>query len=219
MVFARRVLSAVENLAPIAVLFIAFVCGVLLLLGAFAGHVDAFTASETKRLFGYVKEINWGLNYVLPIPVALFFCTAAINSISPTIGSLARSRMVVTQNGTAVDHGTLVESWRRYGQSGVLAASCLGAVGILVSAYEWVTVCLVPAIRMNTLGLQPGWNIAWSSVEHRASPLYCVIFGFLAFFAQAAVAVGFLFFCHPSSHFRNVDLRLHEGRNERRIVS
>jgi hypothetical protein len=45
---------------------------VLLLLGAFAAHLDAFAASDTGRLFGYVKEINWGLNYVLPIPVALF---------------------------------------------------------------------------------------------------------------------------------------------------
>lgn len=48
MAFAKRVLSAVENLAPIAVLFVAFIYGVLLLLGAFAGHLDAFTASDTS---------------------------------------------------------------------------------------------------------------------------------------------------------------------------
>jgi len=192
--FREQVLSTIENLAPIAVLFVAFIYGVLLLLGAFAGHLDAFTASDTRRLFGYVKEINWGLNYVLPIPVALFFSTAAINSINSTIGSLARSRMVVTQSGEAVDHDTLVESWRRYGQTGVLAASFLGLVAMLVSAYEWVTVCLLPAIRMNTLGLQPGWNIAWNSIEQRATPLSCVIFGVFAFIAQALVAVEFLFF-------------------------
>ena len=102
--------------------------------------------------------------------------------------------MVVTHPGTAVDHATLVESWRRYGQSGIVAASCLGSIAIAVSAYEYVTVCLLPAVRVSTLGLQPGWNIAWSSVEHNASPLSCAIFGLFAFVAQAAVAVGFLFF-------------------------
>jgi hypothetical protein len=194
MPFAKRVLSTVEGLAPIAVLFSVFVYGVLLLLAAFAAHLDVFTNPGDSRLFGYVREINWGLNYVLPIPVALFFSTATINSITSTIGALARARMIVTETGSVIDEDALLESWQRYGSHGVLAASLLSIIGLLVSGYEWVTACLVPALYHRTYHLLPGWNIAWNSMERSASAISCAIFGFFAFAAQAAVVAALLLF-------------------------
>jgi hypothetical protein len=191
---ARRVLTRIEALSPIVVLFVAFVCGVLLILGAFALHLNAFTDSVSSRQFGYVKEINWGFNYVLIIPVALFFAAATMNSINTVITGLSRSHMLVTKAGIAIDEANILESWRACGRSGVVAAAVLSLIGILVSGYEWLSVCLLPAIHHSTKELMPGWNIAWSSLEGAAKPVGCAVFGFAAYTAQAAVATAFLFF-------------------------
>ena len=193
MSIAKRALSTIEGLAPIAILYSAFIYGVLLLLAAFALHLDVFTDPGSNRLFGFVREVNWGFNYVLIIPVALFFATATINAINSTIGDLARSHMVVGKAGP-LDEGSLLESWHRYGQSGLLAAAGFSIIAVLVSGYEWVTCCLLPAIHHKTYDLAPGWNIGWHSVEQAARPVSCALFGFFAFTAQAAVAVFFLLF-------------------------
>src|SRR5579863_6318768 len=194
MSIAKRAVRWIENLAPIAVFFSFFIGGVLLLLLAIGAHLDAFTVSGSVRVFGYVREINWGLNYILFIPIALFFAAATINSIPSAIDGLSRSRMVISKVVVPEDRDTLLASWHTYGSQAMIITVCLSSMGILVSAFQWFSVCLLPALSQSAGKLAPGWNIAWHATDPTATRWGCALFGILAYIMQAGVAVGFLTF-------------------------
>jgi len=174
--------------------------GLITMMISFVAHTNAVTDTRTEKLFGYLYEINWGVNFILVIPVAVYFCTAAINGMSQVITELGQARMIVRDDGTAASAEEIRNSWYSYGHRALQAAVVLGAVAVIASLLEWWRDCIrplaytslasIPAMSMPT----SGWNLAALLSGGQVSPRGVAAFGLLAFAGQAAVATAFLAF-------------------------
>jgi hypothetical protein len=76
---SKGILSALENVPPPLVAASGLLVGVLLILGSILAHTDKAVFSQIGKTLGYFYEINWSVNYVLVIPVALYFCASVLN--------------------------------------------------------------------------------------------------------------------------------------------
>jgi hypothetical protein len=76
---------------------------VLLIVGSVVSHTSKAVFSQIGKTLGYFYEVNWSVNYVVAIPIALYFCASAMNAIRHVIAELAKSNMIVGANGQPRD--------------------------------------------------------------------------------------------------------------------
>jgi hypothetical protein len=184
---------------PPALSFAAFCfIGLVTLLLSFVAQTNAVVDPRTNKLFGYLYEINWAVNYVLIIPVAVYFCTAAINGMSQVITELAQARMIVRDDGVAASADDIKGSWDSYAGPALYAAGLLGIIATIASMIEWWVDCVHPLSYTSLASipptLAPGWNLTSLLSKGQASRLGVAAFGLVAFAGQAAVATAFLSF-------------------------
>jgi hypothetical protein len=91
--------SSLENVPPALVAALALLTGVLLIIGSVLSHTNKAVFSQIGKTLGYFYEVNWSVNYVVAIPVALYFCASAMNAIRHVIGELSKSKMIVGSDG------------------------------------------------------------------------------------------------------------------------
>ena len=90
---APGLLSSFENVPPTLVAALALLTGVLLIIGSVLSYTSKALFSQIGKTLGYFYEVNWSVNYVVAIPVALYFCASAMNAIRHVIGELSKSKM------------------------------------------------------------------------------------------------------------------------------
>lgn len=188
-----------ESLPPVLSFAAAFVFGLLLLLASFIFGVNFVIDSATQKSYGYIYEINWGLNYVVFVPVALYFATATLNSIHQTIIRIADSRMILTDAGKPLDRLELRAKWHAYGRRAIKVWLVLCTIVLLAVIVEWWRACVWP-LHLN-FGLVaeanrpvPGWNIAPHLSGLQISPVATATFGVLAYLGEAILVMCFLLF-------------------------
>jgi len=197
--FFVRFLGRLESFPPNIVMAAFFFVGLLLMLGSFVLGLSSVVDMSTGKEYGYVYEINWGFNYVVLVPIAVYFCTAALNSIHQTIIKVADSRMIVTENGELLDRSSLNPSWQGYGRRAIQVWFVLVfLVGIAVGA-EWWHSCIFPLhlTEAQLLAFKtefPGWTLSPYFSHGQIHPFTTVAFGAFAFCAEGAVASVFLLF-------------------------
>jgi hypothetical protein len=189
-------LKSVESLPPVLALAFFFFFGMLLMLGSFAAHLNAVTDTSSGKKFGYVYEINWAVNYIVFVPIALYFCIAALNSIHQTITRIADCGMVVNPRGETVNKLRLSDEWQVYGRRAIQSWLVATLIVVIAVAAEWWQVCAVPIFtKMDyTRTASTGWTLAPHLSGGQISSSATLVFGAFAFLAEATVVSAFLLF-------------------------
>src|SRR5580698_10554056 len=65
--------KTMQNIPPVLVLFLSLLIGVAMALTSAAVHVSVASFADPAKQLGYFSEINWSLNFILFVPLALFF--------------------------------------------------------------------------------------------------------------------------------------------------
>jgi len=179
---------------------LALLTGVLLIVGSVLSHTNKATFSQIGKTLGYFYEVNWSVNYVVAIPIALYFCASAMNAIRHVIAELAKNKMIVGANGKPRDRVYLLNDWHRLVKRFLYVGLVLALLAIAISWREWFqNFAYDPALGVKTVmaqtGLLPGWNLA-PTVNGQQFFRQAKMFGFFAFTVQGLVA-GFyiLFIC------------------------
>jgi hypothetical protein len=190
--------SSIENIPPALVAAISMLAGVLLLVGSVAAHANKAVFSGMDKTLGYFYEVNWSVNYVVAIPVALYFCASGLNTIRSVIGNISRAGMIVGPDGAGRDCAYLLEDWHKVLKRFVYVGIVLALVAIGISWREWFQDFsydphLDSAAVMKLTGLLPGWNLA-PTVNGTQFFRAARVFGFLAFTMQGLVASCYILF-------------------------
>jgi hypothetical protein len=85
-------LAWLEDTPPIAIAGVTILVGVLLMFGSLVTRVNSFSAQG--KLYGYWYAVNWSLNYVLVIPIAIYFAANTFDCIRELISTLVASGMI-----------------------------------------------------------------------------------------------------------------------------
>jgi hypothetical protein len=193
------VVKRLESLPPIISFAVAFVFGLVLLLASFVSDLNFVVDPTTQKTYGYIYEINWGLNFVVFVPVALYFATATLNSIHQTIIRVADSRMILTEAGKPLDRLELRVKWHAYARRAIRTWLALSVIVVLAVVAEWWRSCIWP-LHLNFSLLSPikspvpGWNIAPHLSGQQIGPVATVLFGAFAYLGEAALVMCFLLF-------------------------
>lgn len=103
----------IENVPPVLVLGISLLVGVALVLASTACGTNVATFSNPAKQLGYFYEINWSLNYILFVPLALYFFMSSFNRIREAIRDLADAGMIVDGQGRTLPETALQSDWRK----------------------------------------------------------------------------------------------------------
>jgi hypothetical protein len=188
----------IENVPPVLVLGISLLFGVALVLASTACGTSVAIFSEPPKQLGYFYEINWSLNYVLFVPMALYFFTSAFNRIREVIRGLADARMIVDGHGEILTEVALQGDWRKTSDRSVRLGVVLGLTALCASWVEWwldfryPDVPIAEALLRSKLGR--GWNLAPLLQPPPHHIVVAKIFGFAAFTAQGIFAAMYLLF-------------------------
>lgn len=194
-----RIIKRLESFPPVITLAAFFVFGLLLVLGSFVAGLNVVTDHSTGKTYGFIYEINWGLNFVVFVPLALYFCTATLNSVHQTIIKMADCQMIVTQEGNALDRLELSARWHEYGRRAIQVWMVLSVVVLIAVAAEWWHSCISPlhldiphaiAYRMPI----PGWTLAPYLSGSEISPVVTATFGAFAYLGETILASCFILF-------------------------
>jgi hypothetical protein len=187
-----------QNTPPILVLGGALLTGVALALGSTIVHANsAFFAITPPKQLGYYYEINWSLNYVLFVPLALYFFFSSFSALRTTIRDLADSKMIIRADGTALAQDELQSDWQKVNGRAVAVALVLSVIAFIASWVEWWINFNYKLGKMtevlNSTGLGPGWNLApLVNPPYQIAPVKA--FGFFAYTMQGAFASAYLGF-------------------------
>ena len=195
----RRVARRLESFPPIVTLAVFFTFGVLLVLGSFLAHVYAVTDASTGKQFGYIYEINWGLNFIVFVPLALYFCAAALNSVHQTITRISDSRMIVTEEGRTIDRTRLSAEWRGYARRAIQVWLIVTIIVAVAVAVEWWHSSVLP-LSLDWAHVSDsdrpiaGWPVAPHLSGGQVGSTGTLVFGVFAFLAEAAFTSSFVLF-------------------------
>ncbi len=195
---ATDVWSSLENVPPALVAALALLTGVLLIIGSVLSHTNKAVFSQIGKTLGYFYEVNWSVNYVVAIPVALYFCASAMNAIRHVIGELSKSKMIVGSDGEPRDRVYLLNDWHRMLKRFLYVGLVLALLAMAISWREWSLnfaydpTLDIKAVMKNT-GLLPGWNLA-PTVNGSQYFRPAKAFAFFAFTAQGLVASFYILF-------------------------
>jgi len=174
------------------------VVGVALALGSTIVHASSafFPISPPKEL-GYYYEVNWSLNYVLFVPLALYFFFSSFNCLRTTIRDLADSKMIVRPNGDALTEDELQSDWQKISGRAVIVAMVLSMIGFAASWVEWWINFHYKSGNLNyvlnSTHLGPGWNLApLVNPPYKIAPVR--VFGFFAYTMQGVLVSAYLGF-------------------------
>ena len=191
---APPLLATLEDISPIAIAGTAVLIGVLLMFGSLIAGVNSFVA-HGKHL-GYWYGINWSLNFVLVIPLAIYFAANTLVCVRELISNLATSGMIVTPQGVPVPEDEILSDWRKYGTKPLKLALILSAVAFMASWIECYYSFVVVGRHLDEIGQAGGPILSWTLAQYfsHANPVEARLFGFLAFTAQGCTASVFLIF-------------------------
>lgn len=192
---ARRIQAA----PPILSFAIFFILGVLLVLGSFIGQTNFVTDTSSGKEYGFLYEINWAANYIVFIPLALYFCTAALNAIYQTIVRISDSQMIVSENGEPLQKEQLTLAWNKFASYAIQIWFLLTLVILIACGIEWWQACVTPAryvghqLPANNPPI-PGWTLTPYLSGGRVAAVAVYLFGAVAYLAQGIVTAAFLLF-------------------------
>jgi hypothetical protein len=190
----------IENVPPVLVLGISMLVGVVLVLASTPCGTSVAQFHNPDKQLGYFSEINWSLNFIVFVPLAMFFFISSVHRIREIIRDLADARMIVDPNGVALSEAELQSEWRTVLSQAARLGVVLGLIGLFASWVEWwidfryPDVPIAEALLRSKLGR--GWNLAPLLQPPPHHILVAKIFGFAAFTAQGIFAgVYLLFLC------------------------
>lgn len=191
---ATTLLARLEEIPPIAIAGIAVLVGTLLMFGSLIADVNSFEAHG--KLLGYWYSVNWSLNFVLVIPIAIYFAANTFAGIRELISSLVASRMIVRPQGPPLTEPELLDKWHEFGTKPVILGLVLAAIAFLASWIEWYYDFFILGQHLNEIGQQEGPVLSWTLAHYfnGANALGARLFGFAAFTAQGCAASAFLIF-------------------------
>ena len=188
----------IENVPPVLVLGISLLVGVALVLASTACGTNVATFSNPAKQLGYFYEINWSLNYILFVPLALYFFMSSFNRIREAIRDLADAGMIVDGQGRTLPETALQSDWRKTLDRFVRVGVVLGLIGLCASWVEWWLDFRYPDVPIAEALLQSklarGWNLAPLLQPPPHHIVVAKIFGFAAFTAQGIFAAVYLLF-------------------------
>jgi len=188
-----------ETTPPILIFSgLAFV-GICLTLVSMGLHLDSVNFAAVGKRLGYLNEINWSVNFSFVVPVAAFFAFASLNNVSQVVRNLSASKMLIREDGVALNDRDLLEHYHRMAGVAVFVGLLLSVLAFVVSWREWYVDCMFawdPSRGVDgTKDLLMGWNLAPTVPGSQATLSANRVFGFCAFTMQAVAGAVFLLFC------------------------
>ena len=192
--------KTIQNIPPVLVLFLSLMIGVALALSSAAVHVSVASFANPTKQLGYFSEINWSLNFILFVPLALFFFASSFNCIRSVIRDLASAQMIVDANGQPIGEAGLQGDWEKTVSPFLIVGVVLGGIGMIASWIEWwnnfhYTDSPLADVLAKTQ-LAKGWNLAPLSYPPPHHLLAAKIFGLAAYTMQGTIVASyFCFLC------------------------
>jgi hypothetical protein len=109
-----QLLTRLEDTPPIAIAGVAVLVGVLLIFGSLVADVNSFSAKG--KLLGYWYSVNRSLNFVLVIPIAIYFAANTFTCIRELIYGLVTSGMIVRAHGPPLTESEILDNWHEFGR-------------------------------------------------------------------------------------------------------
>lgn len=206
-----------ENVSPHVVLLGAALVGIVLTAASYPVGISSLVYNGKD--VGYWSEINWWLNYILFVPVLLFFCLSTYQAIPRLLAELQLHGMLIDRDGQIASLDKVQNRWH---QTLRIAAKWCTACSILalgICLYEGYLAS--PFLRFATLAEVPppepwkpfwGWGALLNPTN--VSPWANGVFNFLAFLAQASVAAAILSFLIVICAFATFIDKLSRNRKE-----
>jgi hypothetical protein len=188
-------LARLEDIPPIAIAGTAVLIGVLLMFGSLIAGVNSFVDNKGK-LYGYWYSVNWSLNFVLIIPIAIYFAANTFASIRELISSLVGSGMLVRPDGTLLSEREILDNWHEFGTKPLIVGLALSGIAFVASWIEYYYNCFVLGRRLSEIGQSGGPVLSWTLAPYfnGANLFGARLFSFVAFTAQGCAASVFLIF-------------------------
>jgi hypothetical protein len=148
------------------------------------------------RFKGYWWELNWGVNHLAVIPVALFCCSWVLRTVPRQVTRIARAGMAVDGRFTPLSEDALRADWGRYepgpGWLGVIAL-----FAFVTSWGEWLFGCAIPLARPAAAPPAPNLAVGWTAGAlldpGHISVAANLVLGFVAYTAQGLVVTIFCY--------------------------
>ncbi|HSL71867.1 MAG TPA: hypothetical protein VK864_16585 [Longimicrobiales bacterium] len=175
--------------APTA-LIAGVVPGFLLIALSWLAGVDSFLYSNDGVVSqrGYISAVNWSVNFLIMLPLLLFFMVVALQRIPPLCEALARARMVVTRTNEPVSEETILGIFDRQFSRATKYLAGFGLLAVVWSAIEWFQTSLGPVVWKRQVPIN---EIDWAmkaAYDSSANAAANIGFSIIAFVAQAALA-------------------------------
>jgi hypothetical protein len=150
-----------------------------------------------ERIKGYFWELNWGVNHLVIIPVALFCSALVLRQVQIQLPRIAAAHMVVDGHYNPLPESTLREDWNRY-QIGPFWFTTILLLAFSASWWEWFDGSYFPITHSNTsqpLGGRdnPGWTAGALYNPTGIPRLPNLVMSFIAFTAQGFVTTLFCY--------------------------
>ena len=196
----RRFAAFQDSLAAISppTLFVAYLFyAILMILLTVGAGLDAIQVDHGQREKGYWWELNWGLNHLIAIPVALFCSASLLRSIREQVNRLADSQMAVNEKFEAITKDDLVRDWERY-EVGPIWFGVLATLAFAMSYAEWWVGSASPLLSHDpsgppVVGRQFGWTTGAMLDPQNVARGPNVLLSFIAFTAQGFVTTVFAY--------------------------
>jgi hypothetical protein len=191
---AAPLLARLEDIPPIAIAGVALLFGVVLMFGSLIAGVSSFVAHG--KLYGYWYSVNWSLNFVLVIPIAIYFAANTFACIRDLVFSLVASGMIVRPQGKPPTELQILDEWHEFGRSSVIIGLALSGIAFIASWIEFYYSCFVLGRHLSEIGQAGGPVLSWTLAPYfnGANLSGARLFGFVAFTAQGFAASAFLIF-------------------------
>ena len=161
-------------------------------LGRITFEIEQPPGEKLPREKGYWWELNWGLNHLAAIPLALFCSAWLLQSIHAQVRRLASARMAVDEHFEPLTEDQLLRDWRRY-EIGPVFFGVLAVVPFVASYAEWWAGSARPILAHDSVGRQFGWTTGALLAPEQVVPWVNIALSFVAFTAQGFVATVFAY--------------------------
>jgi hypothetical protein len=192
-------LAWLEDTPPIAIAGVAVLIGVLLMFGSLVAGVNSFSypgnSFSHSKVYGYWYAVNWSLNYVLVIPIAIYCAANTFDCIRELISTLVASGMIIRPESSLTDRET-IDNWHDFGRTPLIFALVLSGIAFVASWSEYYYSCFILGRHLADLGKLGGPILSWAVAPYfnGGSIVGARVFGFIAFTAEGCVASVFIIF-------------------------
>jgi hypothetical protein len=144
---------------------------------------------------GFWFELNWGLNHLIVIPLALFCSARVLRSVASQPAKLAEANMAVNKDFEPKTPDSLWNDWWQH-DIGPWWFAIIALLAFGMSYWEWVNGSLLPILRFPansppSVQRDLGWTTGHLLAPDKVHKLPNLVLSFAAFTAQGFVVMVF----------------------------